>query len=87
MNKLNVCFVCNGNNSRSVIAEFIAKNKWKDTVEITSCGINANEGSEISYHTQRVLAELGISIGEKRRTKSLKTMFKIMCFISPWMTQ
>ena len=69
MDKLKVCFVCNGNNSRSVMAEFIARNEWKDAVEVISCGINASEGSKIAYHTQTVLSELGIGIGEKRRNR------------------
>ena len=69
MDKLKICFVCNGNNSRSVMAEFIARNKWKDAVEVTSCGINASEGNEISYHTKKVLSELGISIEKKRRNR------------------
>lgn len=69
MDKLKVCFVCNGNNSRSVMAEFLAGKEWKDAAEVTSCGINASEGSEIGHHTQTVLAELGIGIGEKRRNR------------------
>lgn len=69
MDQFIVCFVCNGNNSRSIMAEFIARNEWKGTVEVISCGINASEGSEIASHTQMVLAELGISIGKKRRNR------------------
>lgn len=64
-----VCFVCNGNNSRSVMAELIARSIWKNRIEVISCGINAAEGKSIASNTQFALSEIGIEIGNKVRNR------------------
>ena len=62
-----VCFVCNGNNSRSIMAEYIARHVWKDKIEVCSCGINANPTKYVCLNTQIVLCELGIDISRRKR--------------------
>lgn len=64
-----ICFVCNGNNSRSILAEYIARNLWKDRMEVCSCGIQANETAEVGQNTQMVLKEIGIEIAGRKRQK------------------
>lgn len=67
-----ICFVCNGNNSRSIMAEYIASNVWKDKVEVCSCGINADDTQEVGQNTQTVLREIGIEIAGRKRRKISK---------------
>lgn len=64
-----ICFVCNGNNSRSIMAEYIARNLWKDRVEVCSCGINADNTAEVAQNTKAALEEIGIIIGDRKRQK------------------
>lgn len=64
-----ICFVCNGNNSRSIMAEYIARNLWKDRVEVCSCGINADNTAEVAQNTKAALKEIGIIIGDRKRQK------------------
>ena len=64
-----ICFVCNGNNSRSIMAEYIARNLWKDRVEVCSCGINANDTAEVAQNTKSALEEIGIKIGSRKRQR------------------
>ncbi len=64
-----ICFVCNGNNSRSVMAEYIARNLWKQKMDVSSCGINANTSAKISQNTKMVLSEIGIEIPSRKRQK------------------
>lgn len=69
-----ICFVCNGNNSRSIMAESIARHLWKDRVEVCSCGINADDTKEVGLNTQIVLEEIGIRIAGKKRCKLSKEL-------------
>ncbi len=69
-----ICFVCNGNNSRSIMAEYIARNIWKDKVEVCSCGINADDTQEVGQNTQTVLKEIGIEIAGRKRRKISKEL-------------
>lgn len=64
-----ICFVCNGNNSRSIMAEYIARKIWQDKIDVCSCGINADDTQEVSQNTQTVLREIGIEITGRRRYK------------------
>ena len=67
-----ICFVCNGNNSRSVMAEYIARNIWENKIDVCSCGINANSSAEVGQYTKTVLAEIGIEIPARKRQKISK---------------
>lgn len=64
-----ICFVCNGNNSRSIMAEYIARHTWKDKIEVCSCGIHADNTKEVSSNTRSVLEEIGIEIAGRKRRK------------------
>lgn len=64
-----ICFVCNGNNSRSIMAEYIARHIWKDNVEVCSCGVNADSTKYVCSNTQIVLREIGIDITERKRCR------------------
>ena len=64
-----ICFVCNGNNSRSVMAEYIARNLWQDRVEVCSCGIHADDTAEVAQNTKDALEEIGIKIDGRKRRK------------------
>lgn len=75
-----ICFVCNGNNSRSIMAESIARSIWKNKIEVCSCGINANEASEVGQNTQTVLEEIGIRITGRNRRRISKEFLRNDCF-------
>lgn len=64
-----ICFVCNGNNSRSIIAEYIARDLWMDSVEVCSCGIHADDTAEVAQNTKDALEEIGINIGSRKRQR------------------
>lgn len=64
-----ICFVCNGNNSRSIMAEYIARDLWKDEVAVCSCGINADYKAEVAQNTKDALEEIGIKIGGRKRQR------------------
>ncbi|MBR3823883.1 MAG: methyltransferase domain-containing protein [Lachnospiraceae bacterium] len=64
-----ICFVCNGNNSRSIMAEYIARDLWKDSVEVCSCGIHADNTAEVAQNTKNALEEIGINIGSRKRQR------------------
>lgn len=70
-----ICFVCNGNNSRSIMAEYIARRIWGDKIEVCSCGINADDTQEVGQNTQIVLKEMGIEIAGRMRHKISKELF------------
>lgn len=64
-----ICFVCNGNNSRSIMAEYITRHFWKDRGEVCSCGILADDTVEVARNTKEALVELGILIGSRKRQR------------------
>lgn len=64
-----ICFVCNGNNSRSIMAEYIARHTWKDNIEVYSCGINADNTKYVCNNTQTVLQEIGIDLTGRKRCR------------------
>lgn len=74
MNIKKICFVCNGNNSRSIMAEYIARKVWQDKVEVCSCGINADDTQEVGQNTQAVLEEIDIKIAGRKRCKISKEL-------------
>ncbi len=76
MNIKKICFVCNGNNSRSIMAEYIARRSWGDKVEVCSCGINADDSMKVGQNTQTVLSEIGIDIADRKRCKLSEEFLK-----------
>ena len=70
-----ICFVCNGNNSRSIMAEYIARNIWQDRIKVCSYGINADDTQEVGQNTRAVLAEIGIEIAGRKRCKISEAYF------------
>ena len=75
-----ICFVCNGNNSRSIMAESIARSIWKDKIEVCSFGINANEAADVGQNTQTVLEEIDIQISGKKRCRISEELIRNDCF-------
>jgi len=58
-----ILFVCTGNTCRSPMAEGLLRKMAKEaglSLEVKSAGVAAMEGSSISTHSQRVLADKGI---------------------------
>ena len=68
--KMRIVFVCTGNTCRSLLAEGILErslpDEWRDRVEITSAGVAAAGGQEISQFSLMVAAENGIDISRSR---------------------
>lgn len=57
-----ILFVCTGNTCRSPMAEGLLRKMAKEaglSIEVKSAGVAAMEGSSISSHSQRVLADKG----------------------------
>lgn len=56
---MKILFVCTGNTCRSPMAEAIMKELYKD-IEVSSAGLSAIDGDEISKNSFLVLKDLGI---------------------------
>lgn len=59
-------FICTGNTCRSPMAEGLARTMFGDLVQISSAGIAAWEGEEISAHALEVLKEQNIDLSRHR---------------------
>ena len=78
--KKNVLFVCTGNSSRSVMAEWYFKHLVADQVDefwVGSAGIGAMDGYPASEETVRVMREIGIDVSEHRSRKITGAMVRI----------
>ncbi|WP_438435131.1 low molecular weight protein arginine phosphatase [Gorillibacterium sp. sgz500922] len=61
-----ILFVCTGNTCRSPMAEGLLRKMAKEaglSLDVHSAGVAAMEGSSISSHSQKVLADKGIESG------------------------
>lgn len=72
-----VCFVCLANECRSPMAQKIFEKLLKDSkvknIKVSSAGIGANEGTQMTLMAKRALKELGIHAGAYK-SKQLKTV-------------
>lgn len=80
---MKICFVCNGNNSRSQIAEELARKLWGDRIFVMSCGVNAADNAMVGENTVAVLQEVGIDIkGKMRQRISRRYVGADICYIA-----
>ncbi|GEK33259.1 low molecular weight protein arginine phosphatase [Kurthia sibirica] len=59
---MNIYFICTGNTCRSPMAEAILKNKNLQNVEVSSAGVFAQDGGELSRNAQTVLMQNDIEV-------------------------
>lgn len=65
-----ICFVCSANECRSPMAEKIFQKMLKDVnvknIKVSSAGIGADEGAQMTLKAKRALKNLGYSAGRKK---------------------
>lgn len=82
-----IVFVCAGNTCRSPMAEMILKQMIKDKKipwwKVSSCGIHAEVGSQISLNSAAALQEYGIRISKFKPTqltqKIIEEAYLVIC--------
>ncbi|SHH20318.1 low molecular weight protein arginine phosphatase [Desulfosporosinus lacus] len=57
-------FVCTGNTCRSPLAEGMARAMFGDSVQVSSAGIDAWDGDEVSTHVVKILKEQNVDISQ-----------------------
>lgn len=81
----NICFVCSANECRSPMAEKIFQSMLKDAnekgIKVSSAGIGATEGTQMTLKAKRALKELGYKAGSKK-SKQLKTISAKVLYIT-----
>ena len=63
---LKLLFICTGNTCRSPIAEGLAREMFGDLAQISSAGMAAWEGEEISAHALEILKEQNVDLTNHR---------------------
>lgn len=63
---LKILFVCTGNTCRSPIAEGLARQMFGETIQVSSAGIEAWEGSEACVNTIEALRERNVDQSNHR---------------------
>lgn len=63
---LKLLFVCTGNTCRSPMAEGLAREMFGDLAQISSAGMAAWEGEEISAHALEILKEQNVDLNKHR---------------------
>lgn len=85
---MKIMFICTGNICRSAMADWLLKQKIKETgigdIEVCSCGIYAQDGDTPTYEAKSVMQdEYGIDISSHRatniRNSKIKEMDLILC--------
>ena len=73
--KINLVFVCSGNTCRSPMAEYIFKKYLKSKKSaakyiVSSAGVFASEGDEISEQSELTLKKLGVTLKKLHKARS-----------------
>lgn len=83
---LKLLFICTGNTCRSPMAEGLARKIFGDAVQVSSAGLEAWEGAEVSSHALEVLREQSVDISRHRSRKIRTDLLADVDWIIP-MTQ
>lgn len=79
-------FICTGNTCRSPMAEGLARKLFGDLVQISSAGMAAWDGAEISTHTLEILKEQNVDLSKHRARRITEELLADADWVIP-MTQ
>ncbi|MDR3541157.1 MAG: low molecular weight protein arginine phosphatase [Desulfosporosinus sp.] len=83
---LKLLFICTGNTCRSPMAEGLARELFGDSVQVSSAGMEAWEGTEASLNALEVLKEQNVDLSQHRSRKIRADLLENADWIIP-MTQ
>jgi len=81
-----ILFVCTGNTCRSPLAEGMARAMFGDLVQVSSAGIEAWDGDNVSAHVVEILKEQNIDLSQHRARRINDELMTKVDWIIP-MTQ